>query len=123
MSCRVLTPAGRYLKAEQHFSKITVFEMRDKAGGIWNRDNMTLSSPKSILTEADLPTVKFPSPIYDELESNIPTPIMQYSHRPFADGVLLLPRTDEVLEYLCEYAQDVEELILFKSDVTEVRPL
>ncbi|WVO12412.1 hypothetical protein L204_100011 [Cryptococcus depauperatus] len=89
--------AAKYLVSERTFSKLTVFEQRSNAGGIWNTDSR--SSP------AD--SMAFPSPIYHDMESNIPSEIMQYCNRPFPDSDPLLPDAGLVLEYLRDYASEV----------------
>ena len=64
----------------------------------------------------------FASPMYDTLETNIPTFLMQFSDKPFPrDSQLFLGR-EEVVEYLNEYAEEVRHLVKFHIQVLDVRP-
>jgi cation diffusion facilitator CzcD-associated flavoprotein CzcO len=96
---------------EKHFSSIAVFEQRSAAGGIWNTDS---ASPAADISA-------FPSPIYDNLESNIPSVTMQYFNSPFPEDCPLLPNADAVLKYLREHAADIIDLVAFRKQVLDVR--
>ncbi|EXJ82443.1 hypothetical protein A1O3_06256 [Capronia epimyces CBS 606.96] len=114
---------AKYVQAERHFSTITLFERRDKTGGIWNRDSPHSTTSCSFANAcSDNASCKYPSPIYDGLESNIPSPVMQYSDYPFVNKTPLLPRHHEVLQYLRDYASDVQDHISFNSEVIAVSP-
>ncbi|KAK0124728.1 hypothetical protein ONS96_008611 [Cadophora gregata f. sp. sojae] len=102
---------AKYLAAENHFSDISIFEQRNSTGGIWNRDSI---SPA-------LDVEAFPSPIYDGLESNIPTVVMQHSDLPFPDDCALMADADAVLNYLRHYADDVSQYTNFHTQVLDVR--
>ncbi|KAH9209875.1 putative flavin dependent monooxygenase [Leptodontidium sp. 2 PMI_412] len=102
---------AKYLAAENHFSDISIFEQRNSVGGIWNRDSI---SPA-------LDVEAFPSPIYDGLESNIPTVVMQHSDLPFPDDCALMADADAVLKYLRLYANDVSQYTNFHTQVLDVR--
>ena len=95
------------------FSRITVYEQRSDVGGIWNTDSR--SSPEDVAL--------FPSPIYHDMESNIPSEIMQYYRRPFPEGTPLLPDAGQVLAYSKEYADDVRPLLALRHQVLDVSPL
>ena len=64
----------------------------------------------------------FASPMYDTLETNIPTFLMQFSDKPFPRDSQLFPRRKEVAEYLKEYAEDVLHLVNFQIQVLDVSP-
>lgn len=64
----------------------------------------------------------FVSPMYDALETNIPTFLMQFSDKPFPRDSQLFPARTEVAEYLKEYAEEVRHLVNFQVQVTDVRP-
>ncbi|KAJ8128092.1 hypothetical protein O1611_g5547 [Lasiodiplodia mahajangana] len=101
--------AAKYLVAENAFQKVTVLEQRASSGGMWN------------YTTVDGP-LELPTPVYDELESNIPKALMQYSGLPFPDEEQLLPDHSAVLRYLQQYAQDVEDLVTYNTQVLRVVP-
>ncbi|KAI1132327.1 hypothetical protein F5Y10DRAFT_294077 [Nemania abortiva] len=96
-------------------AKITVFEQRSRVGGIWNTD---FGSPAADATA-------YPSPVYHEMESNIPSEIMQYHNKPFPPDVPLLPDAEQVLRYLRAYAEDVIPHIQLKlrHEVIDTRPM
>ncbi len=59
--------------------------------------------------------------MYDQLETNLPAPLMQFSDLPFKPGCQLFPRRETVRSYIDEYAQDIRHLIKFRSLVRDVR--
>lgn len=63
----------------------------------------------------------FVSPIYDNLETNIPYSLMGYSDHPFSENTQLFPTHDTVLKYLEEYGKEVKHLIRFETQVLDVR--
>ena len=126
----------RYLLAEKAFDQITVFEQQASTGGVWNYFPDTISglskvpqtrpeSPVEYLDHAGKPSSldeSFTSPMYDQLETNIPHLLMRYSDQPFPEDAQLFPARDTVLRYLQDYARDVSGLIRFNTRVVEVRP-
>jgi hypothetical protein len=54
-------------------------------------------------------------PKYDDLETNIPHPLMQFSDQDFPEDILLFPKHDVVLAYLEKYAKIVRHLIHFST--------
>ena len=137
----------RYLLAEKHFGRIVTFEQRNKVGGLWNYtvdDDLAKAEAEaqsipqtSHKAPLDLPvwrlsgagdmlgaTAKeatFASPMYDDLETNIPKELMQYSDYPFSEELRLFPEREKVLRYLEEYAQEVRHLIRFQIQVYDVQ--
>ena len=47
---------------------------------------------------------------------------MRYSDFPFPEGTPLLPDWQTILQYLKDYARDIEHLIEFQTKVLDVRP-
>lgn len=138
----------RYLLAEKAFSRIVIFEQRDKVGGLWNhlpcpsdRSSMLpvpqtdpYGTTESGTTNGHLPTngsdhvhesvlTDVLSPIYDLLETNIPRGLMGFSDLNWSDDCQLFPQHDTVLNYLKEYSAPVQHLIQFKMKVQDVAPL
>lgn len=60
--------------------------------------------------------------MYEELETNIPHFLMQFSDSPGFTQNQLFPSREETMRYLKEYANDVKHLIKFRTQVTEVLP-
>lgn len=61
------------------------------------------------------------SPIYDQLETNIPRGLMGFSDLNWPGDCQLFPRHETVLEYIERYAEDVKHLIRFRTQVVDVR--
>lgn len=134
----------RYILAEKAFDRIVIFEQRSKSGGIWNYTPETTPSPSfqipqtnprgllehpiwrgvnAVSDEKEIQPNKEPifvSPIYDQLETNIPRSLMRFSDWPFPEDSQLFPKHQTVLEYLRSYAKDVLHLIKFHTQVKEV---
>ncbi|EXJ60908.1 hypothetical protein A1O7_05061 [Cladophialophora yegresii CBS 114405] len=142
---------AKYLVAEKAFSKIDIYEQRDRVGGIWNlsepprskripipqtdpryghghhEDGATSSDlnhrKDGVAASEDLlESLEFESPLYDYLETNIPKELMAFSDKPFPEDEPLFPSHPAVLQYLEEYADDVRHLIRFGTAVRDVRP-
>jgi cation diffusion facilitator CzcD-associated flavoprotein CzcO len=62
----------------------------------------------------------FLSPIYDNMDTNIPQMLMKYSDHAFPEGTSLFTQHDVVLEYLERYADEVRHLIRFGTQVLDV---
>lgn len=69
---------------------------------------------------ADLP--KLNTPMYEGLESNLPHMLMQFSDTPFPEGTQLFATRETVLQYLQDYASDINSIISFNHHVVDVRP-
>ena len=134
---RLLTQE-RYLVAEKIFEKIDIFEQRSQLGGLWNfsptawkgTTEIPHISPDQPLDEAEWKEVSdqgddcdppiLYSPMYEELETNIPHFLMQFSDSPCFTQHQLFPSREETMQYLKEYANDVKYLIKFHTQVTKV---
>lgn len=129
---------ARYLKAEQCFDRIVVFEQRDDVGGVWNytpavptehqsdlsiprtRPSDEVENPWSGPSTSGAARCIFPSPIYDSLETNIPHTLMNFSDRQFPQGCPLFPPFQIVKSYLKEYAADIEHHMRLQTQVHRV---
>ena len=128
---------SRYLLAEKHFTTISIYEQRNVAGeGVWKHASVDPSDTVSIpqvdphqpleqptwsTDENGTRTPSFSSPMYDDLETNIPHPIMRFSDKPFPPGLQVLPHRTVVSRYLDAYAADVKHLIKLETQVLDVR--
>ena len=131
----------RYLLAEDRFDLIDVYEQQASFGGVWNYtkephgtidipqpnrhqplEDPIWRSPNSSqngIIDKD-PVATFVSPMYEHLEANIPHFIMKHSDKPLEDNQLF-PSRETILTYLEEYAQDIQHLVHFQTQVTNVR--
>lgn len=126
---------SRYLLAEKAFSAITIFEQRDEVGGVWchtshnpvEEDFAVPHTKPATAVEKPVPTeqtngkIIFQSPVYDLLETNIPHTLMGYSDWKFPKGVSLFPSHQTVKQYLQGYAKKLLSLIVFHTQVLDVR--
>ncbi|KAL8825427.1 MAG: hypothetical protein Q9170_007794 [Blastenia crenularia] len=124
--------AAKYLLAENKSFDITIFEQRDSVGGLWH---YTPLSPKaqqplnghtngSTDTAMDIITQelsKLNTPMYEDLESNLPLAVMQFSDAPFPKSTQLFAKQELVLQYIRDYAEDLRSLIHLEHFVEEVR--
>ncbi|KAI1103242.1 FAD/NAD(P)-binding domain-containing protein [Jackrogersella minutella] len=125
--------AAKYLLAQGAFPRIDVFEQQAEVGGVWYysatpRPLEELPVPQTDAHPARVdPPVRvdgkplFPSPMYDDLNTNIPHTIMKYSDLGFRDGCEIFPRREDVQAYLVQYAADVRHLVTFSTQVTDVK--
>jgi cation diffusion facilitator CzcD-associated flavoprotein CzcO len=123
------------------FSRIQIYEQRDRVGGIWNLCSDPERSRRIPIPQTDPryghhrhrasvdnddgedvggESLEFESPLYDYLETNIPKPLMAYSEKPFDDDLPLFPSWEQTLRYIEEYAEDVKHLIKFRHQVCDV---
>lgn len=65
--------------------------------------------------------VELVSPVYDNLETNIPHGLMNYTDLKFPDDTALFPEHATVLKYIQQYGKDVESLVSFETQVRDVR--
>ncbi|KAI0380769.1 FAD/NAD(P)-binding domain-containing protein [Hypomontagnella monticulosa] len=138
--------AAKYLLAQEGaFPCIDVFEQQAEVGGVWNysavpRPAETVPVPQTdahpprpdppVYVSAvngskgeggDRGVPLFPSPMYDDLHTNIPHTLMKYSDLGFPEGCEIFPTREAVQEYLVEYAKDIRHLIKFSTQVTDIR--
>ncbi|KAL9596058.1 MAG: hypothetical protein Q9219_006044 [cf. Caloplaca sp. 3 TL-2023] len=121
--------AAKYLLAESKNLDITIYEQRSSIGGLWHYTplihetqnghiNGSTRNATDIVTR-DLP--KFNTPMYEDLESNLPLTVMQFSDAPFPEKTQLFAKQDTVLEYIRDYADDLRSLIKLEHCVEDVR--
>ncbi|KIW68189.1 hypothetical protein PV04_04150 [Phialophora macrospora] len=128
---------AKYLVAEKAFSKIDLYEQRDRVGGIWNLSDPVRSKripipqtdpryghhhDSAVTPSEDRESLEFESPLYDYLETNIPKELMAFSDKPFPEHEPLFPSHQAVLRYLDDYADEVRHLIRFSTAVRDIRP-
>ncbi|KAI8959101.1 FAD/NAD(P)-binding domain-containing protein [Daldinia sp. FL1419] len=131
--------AAKYLLAQEGaFPRIDVFEQQAEVGGVWNYSAVTGPAEALPVPQTDAHPKKpdppvlvpgkdgdemvplFPSPMYDDLHTNIPHTLMKYSDLPFPGGCNIYPTRAVVQEYLVEYSKEVRHLIKFSTQVTLV---
>ncbi|KAL6872715.1 FAD/NAD(P)-binding domain-containing protein [Trichoderma novae-zelandiae] len=123
--------AAKYLRAQNAFESIVIYEQQREIGGIWNSSNRILGT-MPIPEPNDLGSPKrriagdpgiVSSPLYDQLYANIPLPLMRFSDQPFPPRTALFPPIDVMREYLLKYAEEVRDLVQFDAQVETVTPL
>ncbi|KAJ6256639.1 hypothetical protein Dda_8504 [Drechslerella dactyloides] len=109
-----------------------IFEQRPNFGGTWNYtpetktqlDEVPLVDPnveeEPVISTSTQPI--FLSPIYAELETNIPKGLMGFNNVPFDDDLQLFPKHEDVNKYVQEYSKDLAPLARFCHRVTKVSP-
>ncbi|KAM5360999.1 hypothetical protein ACJZ2D_013389 [Fusarium nematophilum] len=127
--------ALRYLLAEKKFTHVQAFEQRATPGGVWNYTSLPEEKnfsiprihPSSLPDEAipgeDGTKFEFITPVYEQLETNIPHTLMNFSDKKFPPQTPLFPRHETVLQYLKGYGEDVESHIQYQAQVLDVRRL
>ncbi|KAL8819715.1 MAG: hypothetical protein Q9223_001903 [Gallowayella weberi] len=121
---------AKYLLAENPSMNIVIYEQRNNVGGVWNytslshnrrsaKDGGTIDEAIDAVT-ANLPNLN--TPMYENLETNLPHMLMQFSDAPFPAGTQLFPSREVVLQYLQDYADDIMPLIRFEHEVMDLRP-
>ena len=128
----------RYLLAETSFDKIDIFEQRSSVGGTWNYSPSSykigrstsvphldphepVEQPIWIKQPDGRREAVFVSPLYDQLETNIPKELMRYSDLSFPADCQLFPPHHAVKQYLEDYAQETKRLIQFEIQVVNVK--
>ncbi|KAI5918922.1 hypothetical protein F4810DRAFT_549352 [Camillea tinctor] len=134
--------AAKYLLAEEAFDHIDIYEQAAEVGGVWNYSPLVPGTVPVPQTNAFVPAEEpvypnadaeagdgkgkgkgapvFPSPMYDDLHTNIPHTLMQYSDLAFPEGCEIYPSREVVQEYLVEYAKEVRHLIKFSTQVEDI---
>lgn len=135
---------AKYLRAEQAFDRITLFEQGSTPGGIWNytgdqRDEDLFTVPQTdprgknqdpvwrdaaAMDHANGPsaTASFLSPLYERLETNIPRGLMRFQDLDWPQDSQLFPKHETVLQYIEEYGKDVQDLVQYETQVINVEP-
>ena len=125
---------SRYLLSTSHFPVIDIYEQQACTGGVWNYTpasptrNAHISIPQidphpppsePVWGEKDGRPF-FSTPMYDDLESNIPHEMMAYRTDASLADNQLFPRHESILEYLQRYAEPVCHLVKFSTLVTSI---
>jgi cation diffusion facilitator CzcD-associated flavoprotein CzcO len=147
----LVTNSIRYLRAEKAFSKIVVFEQRSTPGGIWNYTgnltdedlfNIPQTDPRgknqdpvwqfssdslngSASTNGDHVAQSLPSflsPVYENLETNIPRGLMGFQDLQWPQDSQLFPKHQTVRQYIEDYGRDVQDLVQYETQVLDVEP-
>lgn len=139
--------AAKYLRAENAFDKIVVFEQRSRIGGIWNytpdqRNEELFTVPQTDPSGRNQePTwrdferydnednnqngmkkeASFLSPLYERLETNIPRGLMGFKDLNWPQDSQLFPKHETVLGYIEEYGKDVKDMVAFETQVVGVQ--
>ena len=140
--------AAKYLRAEKVSDKIVIFEQRSRSGGVWNYTpdqtseelftvpqtcpigqnqkptwvNTPLRSNGTNGTNGTHREASFLSPMYEDLETNIPRGLMGFSDLDWPSDSQLFPRHETVLEYIQKYGKDVQDLIHYSTQVVNASP-
>ncbi|CAM9023489.1 unnamed protein product [Wickerhamomyces anomalus] len=119
------------LLAENAFSKIKVYERREKFGGLWNYTQLKSKCKEQVVK---IPSINpnesvtkinaegesfFESPVYKYLDANVPKDLMAYNNFPFDDNVPLFPRHDQILNYIERYSKEITDNVSFNEEVTK----
>ncbi|KAF1945557.1 FAD/NAD(P)-binding domain-containing protein [Clathrospora elynae] len=143
--------AAKYLRAEKAFDKIVLLEQRSRPGGIWNytgdqRDEDIFSIPQtdpnkglqkpewrpkdattnggqSKINGANGTTPSFLAPMYEQLETNIPRSLMRFQGLDWPQDSQLFPKHETVLKYIEDYSADVQHLVQYCTQVTNITPV
>ncbi|KAK6834707.1 hypothetical protein PG987_009401 [Apiospora arundinis] len=131
---------AKYLLAQKTFKTVTIFERSADVGGVWN---YSTAPPTDWTTDTGKRKRKvffffpvkevqrdengkplFPSPMYDQLHTNIPASLMQFSDLPLTtpEDRRVFPSRQRVQAYLHDYAAELRGLIRFSTAVLDVRP-
>ena len=121
---------------ENRFSDIQIFEQSDSVVGTWGYSALDSSDACDVpqtspFQPLETPKGYFPgkhdlnftTPMYENLESNIPKEFMRYAAKPFSNDVPLYAPRETVCHYLQDYATDIMDLIQFHTQVKDVRLL
>lgn len=65
--------------------------------------------------------MRFLSPLYDRLETNIPRTLMGFSDMSWPEDAQLFPKHETVTEYLEQHAEEVKHLVHFQTQVLSVK--
>jgi cation diffusion facilitator CzcD-associated flavoprotein CzcO len=142
--------AAKYLRAERAFDKIVLFEQRSRSGGIWNytgdlRDEDLFTIPQTdprgknqdpnwvnprnpedthaLNGSSEHQTnPSFLSPMYEDLETNIPRGLMGFQDLDWPQDSQIFPTHQTVLNYIDDYGKDVQHLVQYETQVTNAEP-
>ncbi|RLV90283.1 Thiol-specific monooxygenase [Spathaspora sp. JA1] len=117
------------LVAENKFDRIQGFEKRSSFGGIWNYSDITDSNeeiPIPSETPIELPPrlvdgeYVYPTPVYENLDTNVPKDLMSYGGLEFDAKLPIFPKREDVLKYVDEYSEEIRPYVRFNTKVVSV---
>lgn len=123
--------AAKYLRAQNAFTEIALFEQQDKVGGVWNYAPLSQDfcpvpqespfvPPEAPLKLGSDAVPIFANPMYDRLHANIPASLMNFVDKKFPDDAWVFPQREVIQEYLLEYGEDVKHLVKFCYQVARI---
>ena len=120
-----------YLQAQKAFEEIAIYERQYEVGGIWDyspRPSETLNVPQESPFVPPEPPIRpektppvFPTPVYDELNTNVTRDLIQFSAQKFREDLTIFPSRQDIEEYLISYADKFRHLIKFSTQVKGIR--
>ncbi|KAF2851956.1 flavin dependent monooxygenase-like protein [Plenodomus tracheiphilus IPT5] len=141
--------AAKYLRAENAFDKIVLFEQRSRSGGIWNytpdqrnedlftipqanpkgqnqdpewKESDTVDQAKRKTANGLKKDASFLSPMYEDLETNIPRGLMGFKGLDWPEDTQLFPKHETVLDYVEEYGKEVQGFVQYETQVVDAEP-
>lgn len=141
--------AAKYLLAEKAFDKIVLYEQRSRSGGIWNYTADHIDEDLFTIPQTDprgknqdpiwtqqpslgngnangssewRKDLKFVSPMYEKLETNIPRGLMGFKDLDWPKDSQLFPTHGTVLKYIDDYGKDVQHLVHYRTQVVNAEP-
>lgn len=106
--------------AKTVFNSIDVYERTGVPGGLWNYTPVK-THVKTAVPSQDIPHSgefsdkpnQFVSPMYENLETNLPNDLMRYNGLDFPEGTRLFPTRSQVADYLHLYAKTIPDNVAF----------
>ncbi|KAJ2846380.1 hypothetical protein J3B02_004424 [Coemansia erecta] len=93
---------------ENGFTQIKVLERNNEIGGVWCHYNVPQESCNTAIRhnydERSPSTGSYPTPLYDELHTNLPKDVMQFPGFPFPADTPEFPDRKQVQDYVRSYA-------------------
>ena len=105
--------------AKEKFSKVDLYERHSNVGGLWtytgNKDLVRAQVPSTtnensgeiLSANARTAEERFVSPMYENMETNIPKDIMQFRDFPMPEEYEPFPTRGEIADYVRSYARTV----------------
>lgn len=121
----------KYLVGEHKFSQIDVFEQQSSFGGAWiwsqprqgDHCSVPSTTPYGPLDQVHLDNAKAPmvmTPMYDQLETNLPHILMNFSDKSFPADIQLFPPRQAVLRYIEDYGSEIKHLVRFGTQAVRL---
>ncbi|KAF5101040.1 hypothetical protein D0Z00_001040 [Geotrichum galactomycetum] len=120
------------LDQQEPYFRVTLFDRQATIGGVWNY------TPETKPATDNYPAARVPATnpllynnnndndhdgwynaMYRDLETNIPTEVMQFANTPFPPGTDVFPSAREVRDYVRAYGRDLEPLVRLRTQVID----